>query len=113
MVVHPALSGFSRSANKVVCVVFAETLLPVEANFHIKCSDYGLAWIRGTKKCLCFFVKPYKTHSFEAVQVSPTIVHSRHILSFVVTKSNVKQLSSLAMARGINRARGSMTLSRG
>ena len=85
-------------------MVFAVTLWPVEANLHIKYLGSGLSWVRDTKKRLYFIVRPHKTHSFEAVQVSPAIVHSKPILTFVVTKFDVKQLLSLAAARGINRA---------
>ena len=41
MVVHPALRGFSRSANNVVCS---------QANLRTKSSDSGLAWVLNTKK---------------------------------------------------------------
>lgn len=85
-------------------MVFAKTLWPVEANIHIKYSASELSWVRNTKKRLYFIVRPHKTHSFEAVQVSPAIVHSRPTLAFVVTKFDVKQILSLAVARGINRA---------
>ena len=71
-------------------MVFAETLLPMEANLQVKCSGSRLAWVRNTKKRLRFIVKLHRTHSFEVVQVSCPIVHIRRILSFVVTMFDIK-----------------------
>ena len=77
--------------------------MPVEANLRIKCSGSGLAWVHTTKKRSYSIVEPHRTHSFEVVQVSCAIVHLRHILSFIVTKIEVKRLLSPAVDRGINK----------
>ena len=91
------LRDFSRSANNVAYGIRRNS----EANLQTKCSDIRLAWVRNTKKRLHFIVKPQITHSFEAFQIACAIVHIRHILSFVVTKLDVKRLLSLAVDCGI------------
>ena len=103
--VQPALR-VSLGLQTTLCMVYAKTLLLVEANLRIKCSGFGLAWVRKTKKRSCFVVKPHRTHSFEAILVSPAIVQIRHILPFVVTKFDVKELLSQLLFMALTELEG-------
>ena len=84
-------------------MVFAETLLPVEAN--LQSNTQVLGWLGSvTQRSVDVLLSGHTKHI--PLRLSRCLLRLCivDLLSFVVIKFDVKQLLSLAVARGIDRA---------